>query len=95
MDLIAKVKYNRRRLDRKIQHLSAEALSKPGTVGEGSFKDMLAHLAVWQERFLSWLESEKRGQSIELPDPSFTFSDKKLAEANRQIYEAHRDLSPE
>lgn len=61
----------------------------PGVVGEWSIKDVLAHLADWEAYMPVWIETARRGDPVETPEPGLTW--KQLDVLNQRIYEAHRD----
>jgi hypothetical protein len=62
-----------------------------GVVGEWSVKDILAHLADWEQRFIGWYEAGLRGEVPEIPAAGISW--KHLDVLNQRIYEAHRERS--
>ena len=58
--IIKRLHAERRRLEANLAHLSQEDTLRPNTVGEWSFKDVLAHLAHW-ETFFCWTGSRPPG----------------------------------
>jgi hypothetical protein len=64
-----------------------ELLVRPGTWGEWSLKDLLAHLAYWQQHSTEILQRAAAGdigESSATDDPS-------VDEVNQHIYQANRD----
>jgi uncharacterized protein (TIGR03083 family) len=69
--------------------LSAAEMTAPGTVGEWSVKDVLAHLTAWQQMVLGWYAAGKRGETPRTPSDKHTWA--QIPALNQDIYEAHRD----
>ena len=91
--IIKRLHTERRRLEINLARLSREDILRPNTMGEWSFKDMLAHLAHWEAFLPDWIAASRRGQKVETPAPGLTWKD--LDILNRRIYEEHRDQSLE
>ena len=89
--LIAKMKESRAALEKVIAKVPPEALLIPGICGEWSGKDVLAHVAHWQELHLGWWAAEQRGETPHTPVPGFSWKD--IDALNHQIFLAHRDQS--
>ncbi len=87
--LIAKMQESRAALEKVIAKVSCEALLIPGICGEWSGKDVLAHVAHWQELHLGWWAEELRGETPATPVPGYSW--KEIDSLNHQIYLAHRD----
>jgi hypothetical protein len=51
-----------RRLDAAIAGLDEAALTVPGVVGEWSIKDLIGHVATWEERAVQHVERWRRGE---------------------------------
>lgn len=90
-ELLKDIQVERRRLENTIAALPKEDMTRSGVVGEWSVKDILAHLAAWEQLFLSWYESGLHGR---IPDESpVGMSIRKMDALNQQIYNQYR-LSP-
>lgn len=89
--LLADIQSERETLEQFLRGLSEEQLTAPGTVGEWSAKDVMAHLAEWEGMFLAWYAAGKRGEAPHTPAPGFTWG--QLPALNQQIYEKHRERS--
>jgi hypothetical protein len=58
---------------------------QPGAVGEWSVKDVLAHLAEWESYMPVWVDTARRGETVEPPNW------KELDDLNERVYQAHKD----
>ena len=91
--IIEQLHAERRRLEQNLSRLAPADMLLPGVVGEWSVKDVLSHLADWEEHFPGWLAASQRGDKDIPPDPGLTWS--QLDILNQRIYEKHRDRSLE
>ncbi len=91
--VIKRLHAERRRLEANLAQLGREDIIRPNTMGEWSFKDVLAHLAHWEGFLLDWVPAARRGEKVEVPAPGLTWKDVHIL--NQRIYEAHRDQSLE
>lgn len=91
--LLEKVNSERALLERELASLSAEERITPGVVGEWSAKDLLAHLARWEQMFLGWHDATLRGEIPAVPAPGITWKPADVDRLNRQIFEDHCHLS--
>ncbi len=91
--ILARLGEERERLEEIVASINPPALLEPGVVGEWSIKDVLAHLADWEEHMLAWLEAARAGQDIPGPEPDLTW--RQIKEFNRRIFEAHRHERPD
>jgi hypothetical protein len=85
--VIGKVITDRRRLEQNLVKLSPEEMVQPGVIGEWSVKDVLAHLADWEELYLGWLDAARKGETPEVPGYGSTW--RNLDPLNQVIYEKH------
>jgi DinB family protein len=60
--LLAIVEDSWRRLDAAVAGMDDAALSEPGVVGEWSVKDLLGHVATWDQRAIEHIERWLRGE---------------------------------
>jgi hypothetical protein len=77
----------RSQLEKKFSKLTPEQMVWPGSMDEWSVKDILAHLADWEQRFIGWYQAGVRGEVVHTPAPGMNWGD--LAELNQQGYEKH------
>lgn len=63
----------------------------PGACEEWSIKDIICHLAEWQEMVLSWYEVGSSGKTPDVPAKDFKWS--QLPDLNMQIYKKYKNLS--
>jgi hypothetical protein len=87
--VIKRLHTERRRLESNLARLSREDIIQPNTMGEWSFKDVLAHLAHWEAFLPDWIAASRRGEEVEVPAPGLTWKD--LHILNQRIYEEHCD----
>jgi hypothetical protein len=71
--------------------LSPEQMSQAGAIGEWSPKDVLAHLAEWQQLCLDWYNAGLHGDLPHLPAEGYKWS--QMSALNRRIFEKYRDWS--
>ena len=88
-DLLAAIERERAALERLLETLTSEQMTGPGIVGHWSVKDVLAHLAEWEQMCLGWHAAGLRGEIQPLPAPGFKWN--QTPQLNQQIYEKHRD----
>ena len=61
-ELLAALEAARARLDAALEGLTEAELTRPGTVGDWSIKDLMAHVTAWDVDLLTNLGQAKRGQ---------------------------------
>jgi hypothetical protein len=83
--IIRQLQLERRRLLANLENIPAEAMLIPGVVGESSVKDILAHLAEWEEHMQIWVEAARTHNEIEMPEAGTTWQ-----KFNEVIYERNR-----
>jgi hypothetical protein len=88
-EILARIRTERRRLEQNLEALDETQMLQPGVVGQWSVKDILAHLADWEGRFLGWYQVGLRGEAPEIPAPGLTWA--QLDTLNQRIYLANRD----
>jgi hypothetical protein len=91
--LIEKMIECRAGLEKVVSKVTPDAMDQPGVVGEWSAKDVLAHVAHWQELHMGWWAAAQAGETPEVPAPGITW--KELDKLNQQIFLAHRDQASE
>lgn len=74
-ELLDTLRAERRRLDDLLARLDEDALLAPGVQGDWSVRDLVAHLAVWEQRGTEWLRALARGQTPQAPAPGCTWRD--------------------
>jgi hypothetical protein len=84
----------RRLLEEAINALSLRERTARGIIEAGwSIKDIMAHLAEWEQMFLGWYRAGLRGEMPETPAPGYTFGAKSLSLLNDSIYRKYRRRS--
>ena len=92
VDLLKAIDLERAALDKTLAVLTPRQMTQPGvTRGGWSVKDILAHLAEWQQMNLDWYAAGLRGEKPQLPAPGFTLRD--LPRFNHMIYLKHHRRS--
>ncbi len=79
----------RQALESVLKRMSKGQMTQPGLVNNWSVKDILAHIAAWEQRMIRWLEESFRGERPDRPAPGMTWDD--LDQLNEQIYIENKD----
>lgn len=89
IEILRLIKKERKKLDTIIQKLSQEQLSQPGVHGEWSIKDIIVHIAVWEERGTKWIRSYAKGIKPHIPLKGYTGKD--YGKLNQQTYKENQN----
>jgi hypothetical protein len=95
--IVARIASGHQRLHDAIAPLSDEQLQAPVLDGGWSVKDVMAHLAIWDQRLLHAIEPEGGPQVYRRAQPSLAdipFDDGWLERVNARIYTLNRDRDP-
>lgn len=84
--LLDAIQTERARFEALLAPLSEEQLCSPTLDGQWSIKDIMAHIAVWEQICARWLEEFSRGVA---PQPS----ERNDFGSNERIYRENRDRS--
>ncbi len=88
--ILERLEAERDALARLLSTLRPVEMLVPGVVaGRSSVKDVLAHLADWEEHMLLWLDAARGGERVRGPDQGLTW--RQLGQFNERIHQAHRD----
>lgn len=90
-ELLASIKESHQQLEKKFSALTPEQMIWPGSMENWSVKDILAHLADWEQRFMGWYRAGVRGELPQTLAPGFTWRD--LPRLNQAGYEKHQSDS--
>jgi hypothetical protein len=91
-ELLKTIHRERTALDETLTLLTTRQMTQAGvTRGGWSVKDILAHLAEWQQMNIRWYEAGLRGEKPELPAPGLTW--REIPRLNQMIYRKHRRRS--
>ena len=74
-----------------LAQLSQAQMTRPGPDSDWSGKDILAHLAAWQQKMIQWLQESLRGETPDRPAPGMAWDD--LDALNEQLYLENKDKS--
>ncbi len=90
--LLQEIAVERRALDGLLALIKPRQMTWAGVTRSGwSVKDILAHLAQWQQLNLDWYAAGSRGETPVLPAPGISW--RELARLNAMIYRKHRRRS--
>lgn len=90
-ELLKEIHAERAALEKFLADLDEEVMIRPGAVAEWSVKDVLAHLAEWEQLLLIWYQAGLRGESPPLPAEGYNWG--QMDDLNQAIYEKYRDRS--
>jgi hypothetical protein len=82
--LLTLIQTEHEKLVKTLSRLSDDQLTLEGVEGEWSVKDLMAHITVWEERMISWLEAALQGETPEMLPAGLTWDD--LDQWNQQTY---------
>jgi hypothetical protein len=88
--LLKEIQIERQRLEKTLERISAQQMLTPGVVDDWTVKDLLAHITVWEQRMVHWLEQTSRDEVPEMLPPGMTWDD--LDQWNEETYQKHRHL---
>jgi hypothetical protein len=86
-ELLESIRATRDQLNKKFSKLTPEQMVWPGSMGDWSVKDILAHLVDWEQRLIRWYQAGLRGEIPHTPAPGMTWRD--LPKLNQKGYELH------
>ena len=89
--LLKTVQELREELERVVAEAGEERMEQPGTFGELTFKDVIAHLTSWRLTTAARLEAGLSGEEPVLTWPAHLNEDEHTDEINRWFYETNRD----
>lgn len=87
--LLEEIQIEHQRLEKTLVMVSEEQMLIPGVIDEWTVKDILAHITVWEQRMVRWLEEAMRGGVPKMLPDGMTWDD--LDEWNEQTYQKHVD----
>ena len=89
--LIAEIQSEREELETTLGAFSQEQMTRPLLEGGWTLKDLLAHITVWEQRMVRWVEITLRDEVPEMLPEGLTWSDEDLNRWNQQTYLELRD----
>jgi len=89
--LLEEIHAQRAALEKFLRPLDEAAMSHPGAVAEWSVKDVLAHLAEWEQLLLVWYQAGLRGETPPLPAEGYNWG--QMDDLNQAIYEKYSGWS--
>jgi hypothetical protein len=92
-ELLESIRTTHAQLEKKYAKLTPEEMVWPGSMGDWSVKDILAHLVDWEQRLISWYKAGLKSETPETPAPGISW--RELPKLNQIGYEQHKDESLE
>ncbi len=89
--LLDAVRGLREELERVVAEAGEARMEQPGSFGEWTFKDLIAHLTGWRQATAARLEAGLRGEEPVFTWPAQLDEEDDLDEINRWFYETNRD----
>jgi hypothetical protein len=86
--ILARMAESRRALQSALDRAGHDLIERPGTWGEWTLKDLLAHIVYWQTVAIDRLQKVADGRRDEI---RLTGSDAEIDEANENVYRANKD----
>ncbi len=74
-EVLENIKTERAHFESLLAPLSEEQMCQAVLEGHWSIKDILAHIVVWEQRCLGWIESSLHGGTPAIPEPGATWAD--------------------
>ncbi len=81
------------RLAAVISSIEPGMLTEPGVFDAWSVKDIIAHITSWEQRLCGWIETWRRGEKVERPEPGANWGLGEVDRVNQRDYAAKRDMS--
>jgi len=91
--LLASIRTEWGALEEFLATLTPQQMDVPGAIAEWSVKDVLAHLAEWEQLLLVWYQAGLRGEIPPLPAPGYSWA--QMDDLNQKIYEKYCERSLE
>jgi uncharacterized protein (TIGR03083 family) len=91
--LLAEIRAERGALEEFLATLTPQQMVVPGAIAGWSVKDVLAHLAEWEQLLLAWYQAGLRGEIPPIPAPGYSWA--QMDDLNQGIYEKYSDRSLE
>jgi hypothetical protein len=89
-EMLELISHERWKLETELGELNGRQMIQRGVCGEWSAKDLMAHLAEWEQMFLGWYAAGRRGEAPEAPGPGLTWGRPDMARLNDEIFQKHR-----
>ena len=90
-EILVLIQDERRRLQAVLELLSEAQMRAPVFEGGRTVKDILVHIAAWEQKMIQWLSETYAGMVPQRPAPGMTWDD--LDQLNEQIYQENKDRS--
>jgi hypothetical protein len=88
-ELLRHIHSERKQLEELLVRLSPQQMQQLGVVGEQSVKDLLAHMVVWEQRMVAWMEQALHGERpADFPEQ---FTQELIDRWNAEAYQSSRE----
>ena len=91
--LLEEIQIEHQRLEKTLAMVDKGQMLIPGVIDEWTVKDILAHIAVWEQRMVRWLGEAMSGEVAHMLPDGMTWDN--LDEWNEQTYQENRHRSVE
>ncbi len=91
--LLKDIRRERDALEQFLAELPPGGMESPGAIADWSVKDVLAHLAEWEQLLLVWYQAGLRGENSPLPASGYTWA--QMDDLNQAIFEKYQSWSLE
>lgn len=71
--LLEQLQFERERLEKTLTMINEQQMVVSGVMEEWTVKDVLAHITVWEQRMVRWLEQTVRDEVPEMLPPGMTW----------------------
>ena len=88
-EILEKTRTSRRAFDDLLAQIPENRMIEPGAEEDWSIKDILAHITVWEQRMLGWIQVAVEGLEPEMPAPGLTWEE--VDELNAATYAAYKE----
>jgi hypothetical protein len=88
-ELINSTHTEREKLEAKIAGFAPQEMLFAGTMGVWSVKDILQHLADWEQRWIGWYGAGRRGEPVVTPEEGYNW--RQMGELNELYRLKHQE----
>jgi hypothetical protein len=86
--MLGEIQREHQSLKKTLAMISDEQMLLPGVIDGWTVKDILAHITVWEQRMVRWMEEAVRGEIPQMLPEGMTWDD--LDQWNEQTYQEQR-----
>lgn len=86
-EILEKISLHRKALEHTLGRIPRERYLSPVFVEGWTIKDLIAHIAAWEQRMIAWIAQAAEGVLPDIPG-----TDQAVAAINEQLYKEYKDL---